>query len=56
VVENRQDECSSLSTSRHRAGEHVAPLEGRWYRLSLNWSWSLESQLLETFMEAGVKL
>jgi hypothetical protein len=45
VVENRQDECGGLSASCHRTSENVASLKGRGYCLSLNWSWSLESQL-----------
>jgi hypothetical protein len=56
MVKNRQDEGGSLPASGHRAGDDVAAVECGGYCFSLNWGWSLESQLFETFMEAGVKL
>ena len=56
MVQNREDERSGLAASRHSAGEDVTSLECRGYCLSLNWSWSLEAQLFETFVEAGVEL
>ena len=55
-MKNREDEGGSLTASRHGAGEDVTSLECRGYCLSLNWSWSLEAQLFETFVEAGVEL
>jgi hypothetical protein len=56
VMENWQNKGGGLPASGHRAGENVAPLECGGNCLGLNWSWSLEAQLFETFMEAGVKL
>jgi hypothetical protein len=45
MVQNRQDERGSFSAARHRARENVTSLECGRYCLSLNWSWSLETQL-----------
>jgi hypothetical protein len=56
VMQNRQDKRGGLSASRHRAGENVAALECGGYCLSLNRSRSLEAQLFETSVEAGMKL
>jgi hypothetical protein len=56
MMENRQNERGGLAATRHRAGENIAALERGGYCLSLNWSRSLETQLFETFVEAGVKL
>jgi hypothetical protein len=56
MMQNRQDERGGLAATRHRTGENIASLECGGYCLGLNWSWSLEAQLFETFVEAGVKL
>jgi hypothetical protein len=56
MMENRQNERGGLSASRHCTGENVPPFECGGDCLSLNWSWSLETQLFETFVEAGVEL
>jgi hypothetical protein len=56
IVKNRQNERRGLSASSHRARENISALECGWYCLSLNWSRSLEAQLFETFVKAGVEL
>lgn len=56
MVEYRKNERGGLAAPSHRTGQNVATLECGGYCLSLNWSWSLEAQLFETFVEAGVEL
>jgi len=55
-MNDRENEGGGLTASRHRAGEDVTSLECGGYCFSLNWCWSLEAQLFETFVEAGVEL
>jgi hypothetical protein len=56
MVQNGQNERGGLAATRHRTSEDIAALECGGYCLSLNWSRSLEAQLFETFVEAGVEL
>ena len=56
MVQNREDERGGLAAPRHRAGQDVTPFERGWNCFSLNWGWSLETQLFEAFVEAGVEL
>jgi hypothetical protein len=56
MVKNWQNKSGGLSASGHRARKNVAPLQCGRDCLSLNWCWSLEAQLFEALMEAGVKL
>src|ERR1700687_300202 len=56
VVQNRQNERGGFAAAGHRARENVASFECGRYCLGLNWSRSLEAQLFESFVEAGVEL
>jgi hypothetical protein len=56
MVQNGQDERGGLAAPRHRTGENIAPLESGGDCLGLNWSRSLEAQLFEAFVKAGVEL
>ena len=56
MVQDRQNKRGGLAASRHRARENITSLECGRNCLSLNWSRSLEAQLFETFVQAGVEL
>ena len=56
MVKNWQNKRGGLPASGHRAGDNVAPFQCGGDCLGLNWCWSLEAQLFETLLEAGMEL
>jgi hypothetical protein len=56
MMKNREQERGGLPATCHGAGKNVPALECGWDCFSLNWCRSLEAQLFETLMKAGVEL